>query len=74
MKVYLPFPFEVFEVEHHTLPTSLISNLDLLHLGRILELVLSQFPHKCVISTFSPPKIASSNPSSYVTMLLIEIL
>jgi hypothetical protein len=74
MKIYLPFPFKVFEVEHYTLPTSLMSNPDLLHLGRILEFVLSQFPHKCVKSTFSPPNIASFDPFSYVAMLLIQVL
>ncbi len=50
MKVYLSFPFEAFEVEHYTLSTSLMLDVNLLHLGTSLELVLSQFPHKCVLS------------------------
>jgi hypothetical protein len=34
LKVDLPFPFEAFETKHYTLPTSLMLNVDLLHLGR----------------------------------------
>jgi hypothetical protein len=40
MKIYSPFPFEAFEVKHYTVPTSLMSNPDLLHLGTILDHVL----------------------------------
>jgi len=36
MKVYLPFLFEAFEIEHYTLPTSLMLDVNFLHLGRSL--------------------------------------
>ncbi len=36
MKVYLPFPFEAFGVEHYIFPTFLMSDTNLLHLGRSL--------------------------------------
>jgi hypothetical protein len=36
MRVYLPFPFKAFEVEHYILPTSLMSNPNFLYLGRSL--------------------------------------
>jgi hypothetical protein len=74
MKVYLPFPFEAFETEHYTFLASLMSNVNILHLDRSLELVLLLFPQKCVLFTFSPPKTISSNPLYYVTMLPTKVL
>ncbi len=73
MKVYLPFPFKAFETKHYILLASLMSYVNLLHLGRSMQFVLLQFPHKCVLSAFSPPKTTSSNLLYYLTMLPTKV-
>jgi hypothetical protein len=68
----LPFPFEVLEAEHYTPQAFLKTDPDHLQPDRNLQMVLLQFPNKCLQSAFSTPETASIDPPSFGAKLPIE--